>query len=179
MSPNDSKPEETGQSSGFDQANQPISLSLEDVKNIIAQARAATADPIALSMQMFNSLGGNIAVSGDILRQALTESSIDMNGPLSSVIAAAGNITKNGSQVTVSNTGEIKIEIGGAPLKFSQSVTFDVGTDNDSPTVSNIQGVAVHKLFWFDIKQIELREDQGRRILHVETSGGARDFPLP
>jgi hypothetical protein len=179
MSLNDAKPEGTGRSSDFDQANQTTPLSVEDVKNIIAQARAGTADPIAFSMQMFNSLGGNIAVSGDILRQALTESSVDMNGPLSFVLTAAEDITKNGSQVTVSNTGEIKTEINGTPIRFGQLVTFNIGTDSAFPTVGNIQGVAVHKLFWFDIRQIQLRQDQGKRILHVETSGGARDFPLP
>ena len=79
---------------------------------------------------------------------------------------------------TFSNTGEIKTEISGTPIKFNRLVTFDVGTNGGFPTINNIQGVAVHKLFWFNIKQIQLRQDQGKRILHVETSGGARDFPL-
>jgi len=178
MSLFDAKPEGTGQPPAFDQANQTTTLSVQDVKNIIAQAQAGTADPIAVSMQIFNNLGGDIAISGDVLRQALTDSSLGMDGPLSFLIAAAEDITKNGSQVTVSNTGEIKTEISGTPIKFNRLVTFDVGTDGRFPTINNIQGVAVHKLFWFDIKQIQLRQDQGKRILHVETSGGARDFPL-
>ncbi len=178
MSALDGKPEGTGQPPAFDQANQTTTLSVEDVRNIITQAQAGTADPIALSMQIFNSLGGNIAIPGDTLRQALTDSSLDMNGPLSVLVAVAEDIAKNGSQVTVSNTGEIKTEISGTPIKFNRLVTFDVGTDGGFPTITNIQGVAVHKLFWFDIKQIQLRQDQGKRILHVETSGGARDFPL-
>jgi len=175
----DPKPEGTSQPPAFDQANQTTTLSVQDVKNIIAQARAGTADPIAVSMQIFNSLGGDIAISGDVVRQALTDSSLGMDGPLSFLVAAAQDITKNGSRVTISNTGEIKTEISGTPIKFNRLVTFDVGTDGGFPTINNIQGVAGHKLFWFDIKQIELRQDQGKRILHVVTSGGARDFPLP
>jgi len=178
MSALDGKPEGTGQPPAFDQANQTTTLSVEDVRNIIAQAQAGMADPIALSMQIFNRLGGNIAIPGDTLRQALTDSTLDMNGPISVLVAAAEDITKNGSQVTFSNTGEIKTEISGTPIKFNRLVTFDVGTDGGFPAINNIQGVAVHKLFWFDIKQIQLRQDQGKRILHVETSGGARDFPL-
>jgi hypothetical protein len=178
MSLFDAKPEGAGQPPAFDQANQTTTLSVQDVKNIIAQAQAGTADPIAVSMQIFYSLGCDIAISGSVLRQALTDSSLGMDGPLSFLVAAAEGITKNGSQVTVSNTGQIKTEINGTPIKFNRLVTFDVGTDEGFPTINNIQGVAVHKLFWFDIKQIQLRQDQGKRILHVETSGGARDFSL-
>jgi hypothetical protein len=178
MSLFDTKPEGTGQPPFVDQAIQPTVLSVENVKNIIMQEQAGTVDPIAASIQILNSLGGNIAIPGDVLRQALTDSSLDINGPLSVLIAGAEDIKKNGSEVTVSNTGEIKTEISGTPIKFNRLVTFDVRTDGEFPAINNIQGVAVHKLFWFDIKQIQLRQDQGKRILHVETSGGARDFPL-
>jgi hypothetical protein len=57
-------------------------------------------------------------------------------------------------------------------------VTFDVGTEGGFPTVSNIQGAAAHKVFWLDIKTIQLREDQGKKVVHVVTSDGARDFSL-
>jgi hypothetical protein len=174
MSALDGSPEGTGQPPPLNQST----LSVEDVRDIIAQAQAGTADPIAISMQIFNNLGGNIAIPGDTLRQALTDSSLDMSGPLSVLIAAAEDITKNGNQVTVSNTGEVKTDVNGTPIKFNRLVTFDVGTDGGFPTIGSIQGVAVHKLFWFDVKQIQLRQDQGKRTLHVETSGGARDFPL-
>ena len=89
MSLSDAKPEGTGQPPFVDQAIQPTVLSVEDVKNIIAQEQAGTADPIAVSMQILNSLGGNIAIPGDVLRQALTDSSLDMNGPLSVLVAVA------------------------------------------------------------------------------------------
>jgi len=178
MTPSDSQPPGRGQTPALDQANQSAPLTVDDVRNIINQAQLGVDDPVTVGMQIFNNLGDNITVFGDILRQALTDSSVAVDGPLSALVAAAQNIKKVGSHVTVTNAEEIKTEISGTPIRFNQLVTFDVGTDAGFPTINNTQGVAVHKLFWFDIKQIQLRQDQGKRILHVETSGGARDFPL-
>ena len=32
------------------------------------------------------------------------------------------------------------------------------------PTISNIHGAEAHKVLWFDIQQIQLRQDQGKKI---------------
>jgi hypothetical protein len=61
MSLFDAKPEGTAQPPFVDQAIQTTVLSVEDVKNIIMQEQAGTVDPIAVSIQILNSLGGNIA----------------------------------------------------------------------------------------------------------------------
>jgi hypothetical protein len=179
MTPSDSLPPGTGQTSGLDQPNPNAPLTLVDVKNIISQAQKGVADPVTMGMQMFNNLGDNITVSGDTLRQALTESGIAVDGALSGLVAAAQNITKSGSHVTVTNTEETKTQISGTTIRFKPLVAFDVGTAGGFPTVSNIQGAAAHKLFWIEITQIQLQQNQGKRILHVQTSAGARDFPLP
>jgi len=176
--PSDSQSAGTGQAPAVDPASQNTTLTVDDVKNVITQAQAGAADPVTIGMQIFNNLGADVTVSGDILRQALTASNIAVDGPLAALLAAAQSITKTGSQVTVSNAQEIQTEISGTPIKFKQLVTFDVGTDGGFPTISNIQGAAAHKIFWLSVTQIQLRQDQGQRILHVETSGGARDFPL-
>lgn len=179
MSLFDAQSEGTRQPPAFDQAPQTTTLSAQDVKNIIAQAQVGVTDPVTVGMQIFDNLGANIAISGDILRQALMDSSVAAEGPLSALVAAVQNITKIAGQVAVTNTEDLKTEIGGTAIKFKSLVTFDVGTEEGFPTISNIQGVAAHKIFWFDITQIQLRQDQGKRILRVETSGGPRDFPLP
>jgi hypothetical protein len=162
----------------FNKANQNTPLTAEDVKNIITKAQVGMTDPVTVGMQIFNSLGDSITVAGDTLRQALRDSSIAVDGPLSPLVAAAQNITKIGSQVTVTNTEELKTEFGGTAIKFKSLVTFVVGTDGGFPTISNIHGAAAHKVFWFDITQIQLRQDQGRRFLHVVTAGGTREFPI-
>ena len=178
MTPSDTQPPRRGQPPVLDQTSQNVPLTVDDVKSIISQAKVASTDPVAVGMQIFNNLGDNITVFGDILRQALTDSSVAVDGPLSALVAAAHNITKIGSRVAVTNSEEIKTEIGGTAIKFKSLVTFDVGTEGGFPTVSNIQGAAAHKVFWFDITTIQLREDQGKKIVHVVTSGGARDFSL-
>jgi hypothetical protein len=177
MTPSDSLP--PGQTSGLDQTSQNAPLTVDDVKNIIKQAQVGVTDPVTVGMQIFNGLGDNITVVGDILRQALTESAIAVDGPLSALVTAAQNITKVGSHVTVTNTEETKTQISGTTIRFKPLVTFDVGSVGGFPSVSNIKGAAAHKLLWFDITLIQLQQNQGKRTLHVETSGGARDFPLP
>ena len=170
----------TGQAPVLDQTSQNSVLTVDDLKTIIAQAQAGAADPVTTGMQIFNKLGSNVAVSGDVLRQALTASGIGASGgPLSALLAAAQNITKISNQVTVTNTGEINTEINGTPIKFSPVVSFSAGADGGLPSINNIQGAAAHKFFWLNITQIQLLEDQGKKILHVVTSAGARDFPLP
>jgi hypothetical protein len=71
-------------------------------------------------MQIFNNLGDNITVFGDILRKALTDSSVAVDGPLSGLVAAAQNITKIGSGVAVTNSEEIKTKIGGTAIRFNR-----------------------------------------------------------
>jgi hypothetical protein len=34
------------------------------------------------------------------------------------------------------------------------------------------------RLFWIDIQQIQLRQQNGHKIVHVVTAHGARDFAL-
>lgn len=179
MTPSDSQPTGAGQSPAFDKGSQSGELSVEDVKIVIAQAQAGASNPLSVGMQIFNNLGDNISVSGDTLRQALTESGVATDGPMSALVAGAQSITKAGSQVTVTSANEIQTQISGTNIKFSPVVTFNAGMDSGFPTISNIQGAAAHKMFWIGIQLIQLRENQGQKTLHVETSAGSRDFPLP
>lgn len=179
MTPSDSQPKGAGQEPALDSGSQTTELSVDDVKNIIAQAQKGTTDPVSVGMQIFNNLGENISVSGDTLRQALAASGVPTDGPMAALVAAAASITKTQSQVTVDSTQEIQTQISGTQIKFNPRVTFTVGMDGGFPTIGNIQGAAVHKVFWIGITEIQLRDDQGQKILHVQTSAGGRDFPLP
>jgi hypothetical protein len=178
MTPSDSQPTGTGQAPALDKGSQSTELTVDDVKNIIAQAQAGATDPVTVGMQIFNNLGDNVSVAGDTLRQALTESGVATDGPMAALVAAAASITKTGSQVAVNSSQEIQTQISGTSIKFDRLVAFTVGMDGGLPTISNIQGAAAHKVFWIGITEIQLRENQGQKILHVETSAGARDFPL-
>jgi hypothetical protein len=179
MTPSDSQPTGTGQAPALDGDSQTTVLNVADVKNIITQAQAGVSDPVSAGMQIFNKLGDNVTVSGDVLRQALTESGIPTDGPMSALVAGAESIAKTGSQVTVTSAKDIQTQISGTSIKFNALVTFTVGMDGGFPTISNIQGAAAHKVFWIGITEIQLRENNGVKTLHVQTSAGARDFPVP
>jgi hypothetical protein len=153
-------------------------LTVDDLKAIIEQAQAASVEPVSLGIQIFNALGDNLTVSGDILRQALAESKIVLEGPLGILIDSVQLVTKNADNVTLTNRQELQTTINGVPIKLKPVVTLSAGTEGGCPTIGSIKGVAVHKLFWFDIQEIQVRENQGQRILHVVTSGGTREFPL-
>src|SRR5690349_15820033 len=83
------------------------SLSVDDVTRIIATARSATTDLVSTSLAIFQGLGDNVVLSGEILRQALSESSLPFGEPLASVLAAVENITKVGKTISLANRQEL------------------------------------------------------------------------
>src|ERR1700730_12536902 len=84
-----------------DKGNPYSPLSPDDVKNIITLTQAGVTDPMTFAIQIFENLGCNVTLSGEILRQALTDAEISADGPLGALVAAAQNITKNGNEVRV------------------------------------------------------------------------------
>ena len=175
----DPQPTATGQAPALDQTNQNAVLTVDAVKTIITEAQAGGADPVTVGMQIFSNLGNNATASGDILRQALTDSGIALAGPLAALVAAAETITKLGSEITVTSAKDTTTDLSGTPIRFKSLVSLTIGTTAGLPDLTNIQGLSAHKLFWLSITQIQLQEVQGRRVLHVVTSAGAKDFPLP
>jgi hypothetical protein len=153
-------------------------LSVDDVLKLITGARSGTADPISTSLAIFQGLGENAVLSGDVLRQALSQASLSLDGPLTAVLAAVETITKSGSLITLVNNQELHPVLQGNTLRLKETVTFEVGSDGGNPSLSNIVGVAVHKVFWIDIQQVQLRQQDGQKIVHVVTGHGTREFPL-
>src|SRR5204863_91097 len=73
-------------------------------------------------------------------------------------------------RTALSDSGPAKLRI--------QADSFDVVDDGGLPTLRNIVGVGAHKFLWLDITEIQLKQNQGQRVIHVVTSGGSRDFVL-
>jgi hypothetical protein len=154
------------------------SLSVDDVVKLITGARAGTTDPISTSLSIFQGLGEDAVLSGDVLRQAFSQASLSLEGPLAAALAAVESITKTGSLVTFVNNQELRPVLQGNTLRLKQTVTFEIVLDGGDLSLSNIAGVAVHKVFWIDIQQVQLRQQDGQKIVHVVTGHGTRDFPL-
>lgn len=161
-----------------DAASEATSLSVDDVLKLITGARAGTADPISTSLAIFQGLGERAVLSGDVLRQALSQASLSLDGPLASALAAVETITKTGSLITLVNNQEQHLVLEGNTLRLKETVTFEVGSEGGNPSLSNIVGVAVQKVFWIDIQQVQLRQQDGQKMVHVVTAHGERDFPL-
>ena len=154
------------------------SLSADDIVKLITVARAGTADPISTSLAIFQGLGDNAVLSGDVLRQALSQASLSLVEPLAGVLAAVESISKTGNLITLVNNQELQPVLQGNTLRLKQTVTFQVGLNGGNPSISDITGVAVHKVFWIDIQQVQLRQQGGQKIVHVVTGHGTRDIPL-
>ncbi len=165
-------PQIPGQGSG------PTVLSVDDVTNIIAGAKAATTDPVSVAMQIFSALGDNVTVSGSDLQQALTASAIPLQSPLSDVLNALQQVTKSADLVSLTNAQEVQFVVSGTQARLNPAVSFNVAVVDGLPSLNNISGVSVHKLFWIGIQTIQLINNQGQKMVRVVTSAGTKEFPV-
>jgi hypothetical protein len=155
-----------------------MELSIDDVRKIISDAKVAAADPVSVAMQVFSGLGDKATVSGGTLREALSASVIPVGGPLADVLSAIQKVTKAGGLVTLTNAQEVQTVLNGTQVRLKNEVSFDVAEQDGLPTLNNIAGVSVHKVFWFSIQSIQLKENQGQQVVQVVTSGGTKEFPV-
>src|ERR1700730_8473735 len=89
----------TESETGSNPATRSSLLTVDDLKEIITNARAAAADPISSGMRTFNALGKDVAVSGTVLKQALGDSNIVIEEPLRGLLESVELIAKNASNV--------------------------------------------------------------------------------
>lgn len=160
-------------------ANQGKTLTQQEIIQIIATAKASGATPALIGMQMFRSLGDNTIVAGDILRLALTASSIAIGGLLAPALAAIQTVAKDNDRITISNNREVETTLGGTRVRVKEELSFDVAVPADGlPALDNIQGLQVHKILWISIQKIELIQCKGSTSLRVTAAGATRDISL-
>ena len=154
-------------------------LTSGDLMKIIAQSVSRSGEPISVTTQILSSLENRVTVSGDVLRKALADSNIVLGEPLSILIASVQSVTRSGNCITLKSDRELQTTINGSMVRLKPTVTLTFRMEGDSPTISNISGIAVHKLFWIDVQQIQLTMAQAQRTLRVATSCGSRIFIIP
>jgi hypothetical protein len=153
-------------------------LSVDDVTKIITAAKTAGTDPVTAAVQLFSGLDDKATVSGSNLREALSTAAIPIAAPLDALLSAIQDITKTGDRVEVTNGQEVHMVLDGTPVRLKNEVSFGVAEQDGLPAFQNIVGVSVHKLFWIDIQTIQLIQNQGQKVIRVETSHGSKDIPL-
>ncbi len=73
---------------------------------------------------------------------------------------------------------DTELSLKNTRIKFAKDTSFDVSDDAVSPALNSIVGVAGHKLFWIDVKSIQLTQSQGRWSAAVKTPLETIDIDL-
>jgi hypothetical protein len=152
-------------------------LSIGDVKQIIATAQLAAADPVSVAMQIFSGLGEQAMVTGANLRDAVAASAVPLVGPITGMLDAIQQVTKLGNLVTLNSSQDVQTVLNGTQVRLKQQVSFEVN-QTGAPALNNIKGLSVHKIFWIDIHSVQLKQSGGQKVVSVDTSAGTREFPL-
>lgn len=84
-----------------------------------------------------------------------------------------------GSSIVLKRDRESQTKINGWMVRLKPTVTLTFQMEGDFPTISNISGVAVHRLLWIDVQQVQLTLVQKQRSVRIATSCGVRVFAIP
>jgi hypothetical protein len=154
-------------------------LTLEEVTQIISQAKAGGANPLLIGMQIFSALGDNVTVTGDILKAAFATSVIPIPGPLEPLLDAVQSVSKTGNHLSIALHQDIETTLNDTRMQFKKEMSFDAIPTPSAPALNNITGVAAHKFVsWIHIQRIQLTQNLGRWSVAVVTSLKTVNFDL-
>jgi len=154
-------------------------LTLQQVTDIINQAKVGGANPMLIGMQIFSTLGDNITVAGDILKLALATSAIPITGPVVPLVDAIQSVTKTGNHISVALNQDTETTLNNNRMRFKKEMSFDVIPTPNAPGLNNILGVAAHKIVtWINIQSVQLKQNLGLWNVAVGTSLTTINFDL-
>jgi hypothetical protein len=159
-------------------ASEISTLTMDQVTQLISQAKSAGPNPLLMGIQMFNNLGQNVTLLGPTLALALTSSGVPVDPSLAPLLSAIQNISKAGSHVSIVLNEDTELSLKNTRIKFAKDTSFDVSDDAASPALNNIVGLAGHKLVWVNVQSIQLTQNQGRWSVAVKTPLKTIDFDL-
>jgi hypothetical protein len=153
-------------------------LTLEQVTELISQAKSAEANPVLVAVQIFNGLGGNVTLPGPTLALALSTSGIPVSPLLVPLLNAIQSISKAGQHVGISLNQTIEVQQK-VRVKCEKEMSFDVSDDGGNPSLNNIVGLSGHKgIFGAPVKSIQLSQNQGGWSVAVKTPVKTINFGL-
>jgi hypothetical protein len=153
-------------------------LTLQQVTELISQAKSAGSNPMLVGIQIFNGLGDNVTLPGATLTLALTTSGIPISQPLAPLLNAIQSVSKVGDHVSIALTQDTEVLLNNNRIRFAQDTSFDVSEDAGNPALNNIVGLAGHKMVWVNVQSIQLTQNQGRWSVAVKTSVKTINFDL-
>lgn len=153
-------------------------LTVEEVKQVIEQARGAKADPMGNVMGMFEGLGESASVSGEVLQQALKESGIPLPAEYKEIFSGIQTIEKNGDQVQLVMSSQLQPTVRGMQLRLGPTISAVLQKFPDGAALAEISGISVNQFIWIDIQRVQFREQAGKRSVRVDTNFGGKEFQL-
>jgi hypothetical protein len=154
-------------------------LSVEDVKKLIKKAQVAKADPVGMGMGLFAGLGENASVTGDVLQQALEESSIPMPADAKEILGTVQSLSKKGDQVQLAFGSQLSPVVKGTQLRLGPTISATLQKFPDGLALADISGISVNKFVWIDVQRVQFHETDGKRSVRVDTNFGGKEFKLP
>jgi hypothetical protein len=154
------------------------SLQVEDVTALMQQARSVGADPVGVIRLIFQGLGDDVLVTGEVLRAAIAQSGFSLPVEAGDILGAVACITKSGEQVKVELNSQVETVTMGTPIRLGPEVTHLLQYFPDGMALADITGVAVNKFMWLDIQRVQFRDGAGRWTMRVDTNFGGQEFPL-
>lgn len=146
-------------------------LTLDQVTQLIAQAKTAGANPMLVGIGIFNSLGDNATLTGPTLALALTNSAIPVSPPVLPLLNAIQNVSKAGNHISVTLNQDTDVLMNKTRVTFGSAISFDVNDADGDPALINIVGVTGHKgMFSASVKNIQLNQNQGHWSAAIKTS---------
>ncbi len=168
---------ESGEFSAVNNDSQ-TQLTVAQVIQIIQEAQNSSSDPVSTGMQIFNKLGNNVTVSGDVLREAVQQvgkqTGLKMEGVAADLIAHAKSVTKSGDQVTIANSSKFDVSQKGIGAHIDTKVSFKVGLENGLPSLTDVKGLKVTYGVPIVVTKMQVALKDGKHVLNV---GGHIGFP--
>jgi hypothetical protein len=154
-------------------------LTVEDVKQVIEQAKGAKSDPMGIAAGLFAGLGESASVTGEVLQQALKESGMALPAEAAGIFSEVQTVEKNGDAVKLTLKSELQPEVKGAKVKLGPVVAGTIQKFPDGFALAEISGISVNQFIWIDIQRVQFKENAGKRTVRVDTNFGGKEFNLP
>lgn len=154
-------------------------LSVEDVQQVIEQAKSSGADPARIVIGVFEGLGDSASVTGAVLVQGLQESGIALAAEAKDILAEILMIEKSGDQLQLVLRSTLQPTVRGTELRLGPTVSAVIQRFPDGTALAAITGIAVNKFIWIDIQRLQFHDNAGKRSVRVDTNFGGKEFVLP
>ena len=152
---------------------------VEDVKQLIVGVCGASGGPLGIVRALFEGLGEDATLSGEVLQQGLQESGIPLGVETQAILGGIQAVEKNGDNLRLVLNSELQPTVRDMPMKLGPTIACAIQNFPDGMSLVGISGVSVNQFIWIDIQRLHFKENEGKRSVRVDTNFGGKEFQLP